>query len=215
MSTIAIADVTYDTDSYDYEVGRIHKGMQLANHFENRNINIVENGQGQLAASQTVNAWNDAWDTLENENSIDLSITAVQYTFYLDDENDYDVVVSTDITYHPDDGNGRYYTVIDESGAERIIYWANVYSVEEETISLRDNRAALLEIERPHSTIREYSISDVHLGTFFELTDHWELIHSKVERAIQDSYDVGFEDGFAAGYDTGFAAAKSVVTNGD
>ena len=72
MSTVAMADVTYDVNSYDYEVGRIHKGMQLANHFENRNINIVENGQGQLAASMTVNAWNDAWDDTENNNTVDV-----------------------------------------------------------------------------------------------------------------------------------------------
>ena len=76
MSTAAIADVTYDVNSYDYEVGRIHKGMQLANHFENRNINIVENGQGQLAASMTVNAWNDAWDEAENNNTIEIITTS-------------------------------------------------------------------------------------------------------------------------------------------
>ena len=82
---------TYDVDSYDYEVGRIHKGMQVANHFQGRNINIVENGQGQIRVSQTVNAWNEDWDKLD-----DAGIERVNQTTYVL-ENDERIVTSTGV----------------------------------------------------------------------------------------------------------------------
>ena len=207
MSTAAIADVNIS----DYEVGRIHGLMQTANNFENRGINIIENSN-KIAVHKTVNAWEEEWDALENENSVDLSTTVIQYTFYLDDENDYAIIVSTDITYHPET---RSYTVIDEAGEEITFHRTDIHSTASETISVRPDGAATVEVERPHPAIRVYSISDVHVGRFFQITDGWEVTQMKIERAIQDSYDAGYEDGFTDGYDKGFAAAKSVVKNGD
>ena len=61
--------------------------------------------------------------------------------------------------------------------------------------------------------VDEVVISISGTGVQLSAVDTFDEISSKVENAVQNSYDAGFEDGYSAGYDDGFAAAKGVVKN--
>ena len=63
-TTAAMADVSYNT-------GKVHALMTVANSFEARGINIVENSN-KIAVHKTVNAWNQGWNALEGNNEADL-----------------------------------------------------------------------------------------------------------------------------------------------
>ena len=229
MSTAAIADVTYDVNSYDYEVGRIHKGMQLANHFESRNINIVENGQSQLAASMTVNAWNDAWDAAEDDNVTTLlGDRDVRRVLWGDNGFVYDITdVEATVHLHRNGSNAWWSTPTESvSIAATGISIGTLSTTDYQDRSI-DSTAALVdarvltrwlgsELRLQDHVI--YEIAGERIGDIYEMDiteDFTEVALGELTETVQKAYDKGFDDGFTAGYDTGFAAAKSVVKNGD
>ena len=76
-TTAAMADVSIP----EYQEGKTHALMQAANTFEARGFNIVENSN-KLAVHKTINAWNQGWNALEGENTVDLDASYTQYTIY-------------------------------------------------------------------------------------------------------------------------------------
>ena len=66
-TTAAMADVSIS----DFTVGKVTALAETANKFEARGINIVENSN-ELAVHKTVNAWDQGWNALEGENTVDL-----------------------------------------------------------------------------------------------------------------------------------------------
>ena len=239
MSTAAIATVTVDTSSNDYIVGRIHKGVQIANHFEARDINIVENGQGQIRVSQTVNAWNQGWNDAENNDSIDLGERISETYLYLENgdtiitgthdprfQGSYDVQEPLNPVFTDNvviDRDTRTATYTNNDGIENVSeYWWEY----RQTASTVDNRARVMissdwygETENQveiyfidHNDYTYYNTLEALMYTdyhTFERNKH--LVIDAAERI----YDTGFSDGYTAGYNDGFAAAKAVVTNGD
>ena len=235
MSTAAIATVTIDTSSNDYIVGRIHKGVQIANHFDARDINIVENGQGQIRVSQTVNAWEEAWDEAETDNSIDLGPRISQTYLWL--ENGDFVITGTEDprfnysleTIEPIDPIYADNAIIDiyngtatytnNDGVE--VVNADINYEFTQTASAVDVRAQLIYLNDQHKTAPdELGQVDIEIGESsvgLSIYEGWSFEENSrlVKRVLVETYDAGFEDGFTAGYNEGFAAAKAVVTNGD
>ena len=66
-TTAAMAEVSIS----DFQVGKVTALMETANKFDARGINIVENSN-KIAVHKTVNAWNQGWNALEGENTVDL-----------------------------------------------------------------------------------------------------------------------------------------------
>ena len=245
MSTAAIATVTVDTSSNDYIVGRIHKGVQIANHFEARDINIVENGQGQIRVSQTVNAWNDAWNAADDNNSIDLG-ERISQTYLGLWNGDFVITGTYDPrfeyvygTYDPDnpifadddaiDIDNRTITYANNDGVE--IVNADIDWTHTQTVSTVDDRARIMNVvDYLSGTADPYNTLDISFidpttidrGYYRSLealsvgNNHtFEELKRAVIEGAERIYDTGFSDGYTAGYNDGFAAAKAVVTNGD
>ena len=208
-TTAAMADVSY-------QEGKIHGLMIAANNFEDRGINIVENSN-KLAVHKTVNAWNQGWNALEGNNTIDLDasldmlkIYSAQGTFTV--EKDSVSIEGTVATFT--NSVGITYSI---DATELTL------PTEEFTVSLRDSRAAIVSAVEGTSIsdsvgsvgeiVDEVVISISGTGAQLSAADTFAEISDKVEYAVQNSYDAGFSDGYTAGYDDGFAAAKGVVKN--
>ena len=210
-TTAAMADV-----NIDYQTGKVHGLMIAANNFESRGINIVENSN-KLAVHKTVNAWNQGWNALESDNSIDLDASVDMLTIY-----------STQGTFTIAEDSvsieGTTATFTNAIGTTYVIEASELTRPTDEfTISMRDSRAAEVSAVEGMSLsdsvgsvgdiVDEVVISISGTGVQLSAVDTFDEISSKVEHAVQNSYDAGFEDGYSAGYDDGFAAAKGVVKN--
>ena len=211
-TTAAMANVTIS----DYKIGKIHGLMETANTFEARGINIVENSN-KIAVHKTVNAWNQGWNALEDDNTIDLDASISMLTIY-----------STQGTFTVAEDSvsieGTAATFTNAIGTTYVIEASELTRPTDEfTISMRDSRAAEVSAVEGMSLsdsvgsvgdiVDEVVISISGTGVQLSAVDTFDEISSKVEHAVQNSYDAGFEDGYSAGYDDGFAAAKGVVKN--
>ena len=207
-TTAAMADVSIS----DYQVGKAHALAQVANKFDARGINIIENSN-KIAVHKTVNAWNQGWNALEGNNTVDLDAMAHITTLYTSSHGAITVETSN-ISVSAD---GQTATVNTGEGVSFEIAAADVYFTYSDTVSLRDSRAD--EVELVHN---QFS-TDYHIGSVNEAgsnlvvsirgSDSFDELVNRVEAGIQDAYDSGFSDGYTAGYDDGFAAAKGVVKN--
>ena len=202
-TTAAMADVSIS----DYQEGKVHALMQTANTFEARGINIVENSN-KIAVHKTVNAWNQGWNALEGENTVDLD--SVLHTTTLVTTSHGVLTVETSNIEVGADGNA---TVTTGAGVSYEILSENVQGYYIDTVSLRDSRADLVEMNYG-SAIVEY---DLEGETVYTLRGsdfgNFDQLATRVEAGIQTAYDSGFSAGYTAGYDDGFAAAKGVVKN--
>ena len=213
-TTAAMADVSIS----DYQVGKAHALAQVANKFDARGINIVENSN-KIAVHKTVNAWNQGWNALEGDNQAELRDNVSITTLYTSSHGTLtvessNIVVSADgLSAQVTTGEGVTHTILSANVDTRVIGNAD----------LRDSRAA--EVSVDEGTIlsgaggtdvefaERVSITISGAGVRLNSTDTFDVISDKVENAIQNSYDAGFSDGYTAGYDDGFAAAKGVVKN--
>ena len=198
-TTAAMADVSYNT-------GKVHALMTVANSFEARGINIVENSN-KIAVHKTVNAWNQGWNALEGENTVDLEARGMVYTIHMADNG----IIVTDNLEVSADGETATYT--NGLGLSFTLDAEDIGTVFTQSVSLRDSRADTVEVQ--HGPITQYSIGSETTVSNQVLAisgnDQWDRLVDKIEGGIQDAYDTGFEDGYTAGYDDGFAAAKGVV----
>ena len=192
--------------------------MQTANTFEARGINIVENSN-KIAVHKTVNAWNQGWNALEGENTVDLRSSVSVTTLYTSSHGALTVessnidIAADGLSAEVTTGEGDVYTILA----------ADVNTVITQNVDLRDNRAAEVSVEESMSLsdsvgsvgeiVDEVVISISGAGVQISSVDTFDEISSKVENAVQNSYDAGFSDGYTAGYNDGFAAAKGVVKN--
>ena len=202
----------------DYQEGKVHALMQTANTFEARGINIVENSN-KIAVHKTVNAWNQGWNALEGNNEADLRGKVEITTLYLTDGNAL-TVESSNILLSAD---GLSAQVTTGEGEVLTIQAADVSTYFIQNVSMRDNRAAEVSVVEGTSIsdsvgsvgeiVDEVTISIAGTGAQISAADTFAEISDKVEYAVQNSYDAGFEDGYTAGYNDGFAAAKGVVKN--
>ena len=204
-TTAAMADVSFSE-------GRITALMTAANNFESRGINIVENSN-KLAVHKTVTAWNQGWNALEGENTVDLDASVHTTTLYTNGPHGTFTVETNNIV---DNGDGTA-TILTGEGVSFEVLASDVYFTWTETVSLRDSRADLVEVTNK-DFVTEYRIGEVNgAGSNLVLgisgSDSFDRLIDKVEAGIQDAYDAGFEQGYTAGYDDGFAAAKGVVKN--
>ena len=207
-TTAAMADVGFSE-------GRITALMTAANNFESRGINIVENSN-KLAVHKTVTAWNQGWNALEGENTIDLGAKVHVTTLYTSSHGV--LTVETDNIVVSEDGMSS--TVTTGEGDVYTILAADVNSSFGQNVSMRDSRAAEISVEEgtaldaaSNSYADEVTVSIAGTGVAIDALDSFNEVTHKVKYAIQNSYDAGFEDGYTAGYDDGFAAAKGVVKN--
>ena len=198
-TTAAMADVSY-------QEGKIRALMTAANNFESRGINIVENSN-KLAVHKTVNAWNQGWNALEGENTVDLDASVMVTTLYttthgvITTESD-NIVISDDLSTA---------TVSTGAGISYEIDAADVQAYITQSVSLRDSRADIVSVQAS-SSATEVAISG-EVAVRVEGNESFDRLIDKVEAGVQKAYDSGFEDGYTAGYDDGFAAAKGVVKN--
>ena len=207
-TTAAMADVSY-------QEGKIHALMTAANNFESRGINIVENSN-KLAVHKTVNAWNQGWNALEGDNTVDLDASYTQYTIYHTDG----IIVTDNLTVSAD---GMSATYNNGTGLLITLDAADVSTTVIQNVDMRDSRAAEVSVVEGTSIsdsvgsvgeiVDEVVISISGVGVQISEVDSFDVISDKVEQAVQNSYDAGFEDGYTAGYDDGFAVAKGVVKN--
>ena len=207
-TTAAMADVSFSE-------GRITALMTAANNFESRGINIVENSN-KLAVHKTVTAWNQGWNALEGENTVDLDASYTQYTIYHTDG----IIVTDNLTVSAD---GMSATYNNGTGLLITLDAADVSTTVIQNVDMRDSRAAEVSVVEGTSLsdsvgsvgeiVDEVVISISGVGVQISEVDSFDVISDKVEQAVQNSYDAGFEDGYTAGYDDGFAAAKGVVKN--
>ena len=209
-TTAAMADISIS----DYQEGKVHALMDTANKFEARGINIIENSN-KIAVHKTVNAWNQGWNALEGENSIDLDASVSVTTLYTYSQGTI-AVEATSISVSED---GQTATVNTGEGVSYEIDVADVYHTHTGTVSLRDNRADDV-VMTATSSATEFRVGNVEAGVsnlVYRIkgsdTTDWDALVDKIEGGIQTAYDNGFEDGYSAGYDDGFAAAKGVVKN--
>ena len=209
-TTAAMADISIS----DYQEGKVHALMDTANKFEARGINIIENSN-KIAVHKTVNAWNQGWNALEGENSIDLDASVSVTTLYTYSQGTI-AVEATSISVSED---GQTATVLTGEGVSFEIDVADVYYTHTGTVSLRDNRADDV-VMTATSSATEFRVGNVEAGVsnlVYRIkgsdTTDWDALVDKIEGGIQTAYDNGFEDGYSAGYDDGFAAAKGVVKN--
>ena len=207
-TTAAMADVSIS----DYQVGKAHALAQVANKFDARGINIVENSN-KIAVHKTVNAWNKGWNDLEGNNEIDLDASVNVTHLYTTSEHGSFTVETSNLVISED---GETATIYTGEGVSYEIDADDVYLSVAETISMRDSRADTVRVRYGAVTTQfdigsETDISNTVLA--IKGADSWDTLVNKVEGGIQAAYDVGFEDGYSAGYDDGFAAAKGVVKN--
>ena len=201
-TTAAMADVSIS----EYQQGKTHALMQAANSFEARGINIVENSN-KIAVHKTVNAWNQGWNALEGENTVDLDASVMVTTLYttthgvITTESD-NIVISDDLSTA---------TVSTGAGISYEIDAADVQAYITQSVSLRDSRADIVSVQAS-SSATEVAISG-EVAVRVEGNESFDRLIDKVEAGVQKAYDSGFEDGYTAGYDDGFAAAKGVVKN--
>ena len=205
-TTAAMADVSIS----DYQVGKAHALAQVANKFDARGINIIENSN-KIAVHKTVNAWNQGWNALEGDNEVDLSASVLVTTLYTYSQGA--VAVENSNITHNGDGSA---TVTTGEGISYVIEGSDVYYTHTETVSLRDARADTVRVQYG-SAQTQFDIgnaTDISNSVLsISGSDSWDALVDKVEHGIQKAYDTGFEDGYTAGYDDGFAAAKGVVKN--
>ena len=207
-TTAAMADVGFSE-------GRITALMTAANNFESRGINIVENSN-KLAVHKTVTAWNQGWNALEGENTVDLDAEVHVTTLYTDGPHGTVTVPTSNIVVSED---GMSSTVYTGEGVSYEILASDVYFTFQDVVSLRDSRADGVVITAT-SSATEFRVGNVEAGesnVVYRIkgsdTANWDSLVDKIEGGIQNAYDNGFEDGYTAGYDDGFAAAKGVVKN--
>ena len=212
-TTAAMADVSIS----DYQVGKAHALAQVANKFDARGINIVENSN-KIAVHKTVNAWNQGWNALEGENTVDLRGKVSVTTLYTLNHG----VITTETSNVVIAADGLSAEVTNAAGEVLTIPAAGTTFLTQ-NVSLRDSRAAEVSAVESVSLsdsvgsvgeiVDEVVISISGVGVQISSVDSFDVISDKVENAVQNSYDAGFEDGYTAGYDDGFAAAKGVVKN--
>ena len=207
-TTAAMAEVSIS----DFTQGKVTALMTVANNFESRGINIVENSN-KIAVHKTVNAWNQGWNALEDDNQAVLDGSQSITTLYL--TNGSAITVATD-NLDVDIATGTA-TVSTGEGVSYDLTSAEVSGFFIDSVSLRDSRADEVELVYNQNSV------DYHIGTAGETgsnlavsirgNDTFDQLVDRVEAGIQKSYDSGFSDGYTAGYDDGFAAAKGVVKN--
>ena len=213
-TTAAMADVSIS----DYQVGKAHALAQVANKFDARGINIVENSN-RIAVHKTVNAWNQGWNALEGDNEADLDSSVSVTTLYMTDGSVLEVE-SSNLSISAD---GMTATINTGEGIMYDIAAADVATSLTQNVNMRDVRAAEVSVEEGTTIsdavgsvgeiVDEVTISIAGTGAQLNAADTFAEISDKVEYAVQNSYDAGFEDGYTAGYNDGFAAAKGVVKN--
>ena len=194
-TTAAMADVSFSE-------GRITALMTAANNFESRGINIVENSN-KLAVHKTVTAWNQGWNALEGDNVADLNGKVNITHLFTSSEHGSFVTETSNVTLN-DDGSA---TVNTGEGVSYVIEAHEVLTVFQENISTRDSRADEVSVSEGtavsgagtnsvgYAERAVYSISGDEIVRIDAL-DSFNEIKSKVENAIQKSYDSGFSDGY-------------------
>ena len=207
-TTAAMADVSIS----DYQEGKVHALMDTANKFEARGINIVENSN-KIAVHKTVSAWNQGWNALEGDNTVDLDAVVHVTTLYTDGPHGTFTVETNNIV---DNGDGTA-TILTGEGVSFEVLAEDVYFTWGENVSLRDSRADKVELRHSQSAVDYHigaaSSTGSNLVVSIRGNDSFDELVDRVEAGIQASYDKGFNDGYTAGYDDGFAAAKGVVKN--
>ena len=187
-TTAAMADVSIS----DYQEGKVHALMQTANTFEARGINIVENSN-KIAVHKTVNAWNQEWNALEGENTVDLDAIVSVTTLYTASHGV--ITVETDNIDIAADGQSA--EVTNALGDVYTIQAADVYVSLTQNISARDSRAAEVSVEESMSLsdsvgsvgeiVDEVVISISGVGVQISSVDSFDVISDKVENAVQNS----------------------------
>ena len=182
-TTAAMAEVSIS----DFQVGKVTALMETANKFDARGINIVENSN-KIAVHKTVNAWNQGWNALEGENTVDLRGKVSVTTLYTLNHG----VITVETSNIVESADGLSADVTLDSGEVVTIPAAGTTSVTE-NVYLRDSRAANVSVEEGTSIsdsvgsvgeiVDEVTISIAGTGAQISAADTFAEISDKVEYA--------------------------------